>query len=400
MSGLKSLVQGFWTFVRLALLGAALGAVAVPASAQELWAGYFVDNIETKAIAGTGADAQETAFRNARVAGLREVAGRMVCSENQSRLRIPSNTELQAMIQSIELADQKVIGNSYSGLLNIVFDPAAVKTYFARQQTPYAAEPAPTQLALPILRIDGGPAQMFDDNPWFQIWAGGPNRALLQSYDVPDGDAEDRSLFDPELPVREAALALLTKYGFTGGLVANAEVFNGADGTPERVEVEAIRIGEGYGEIRQIVSIAAEEGDRLEGMLSRAAAEIQGTASAAYCDTIKTAVEQVFTINIVVIGTDIAGWVQAEELLRRDARIKTISLIGQRQGAIDISLEFAGSLLDLQAMFAGASFRFEAYTTQAAGADAIQVFFFAQPGFQQMPRNVRILPLSDIQLAN
>ena len=29
-----------------------------PAAAQELWSGYFVDNIETKAVAGTGSDAQ------------------------------------------------------------------------------------------------------------------------------------------------------------------------------------------------------------------------------------------------------------------------------------------------------------------------------------------------------
>lgn len=396
MSGLKSLVHCFWTFVCLAVLG----AVAVPAGAQELWSGYFVDNIETKAVAGTGAEAQEMAFRNARVAGLREVASRMVCEENQSLLRIPSDVELQAMVQSTELSDQKIIGNSYSGLLNIVFDPSKVKNYFARQQAPYAAEPAGTQLAFPILRIDGGPAQIFDQNPWFQIWANGPNRALLQSYDVPDGDEEDRNIFDPELPSRAAALAMLEKYGFTGGLVVNAQVLNGIDGQPESVDVEAIRIGEGFGEIRLNASVAAEEGDTLEVLLRRAASDIQEKTSAAYCNTIKTAVEQVFNINVVVIGTDIAGWVQAEDFLRVDERIKTISLIGQREGAIDVSLEFSGTLLDLQSVFRSARFRFEAYTTQQAQSDAIQVFFFAQPDFQQLPRNVRILQLSEIQLAN
>jgi hypothetical protein len=41
-----------------------------------------------------------------------------------------------------------------------------------------------------------------------------------------------------------------------------------------------------------------------------------------------------------------------------------------------------------------------AYTTQQVRQDAIQVFFFAQPNFQPLPQNVRILPMSDIQLAN
>jgi len=371
-----------------------------PAAAQELWSGYFVDNIETKAVAGTGSDAQDMAFRNARLAGLREISTRMVCSENRSLLRIPTDAELQAMVQSTELTDQKIIGNSYSGLLNIAFDPSQVKTYFARQQAPYAEQPAATQMAIPILRVDNGPAVLFGENPWFDIWSGGPNRALLQSYDTPDGDEEDRSQMDPEVPSRVAAFALLEKYGFTGGIVVSAQVTTGPDGEPASVSVESIRVGEGFGNVRMNASAAAEEGDTLDDLLRRGADAIQQQASAAYCETIKTAVEPVFSINVVVIGTDIAGWVQAEDLLRVQDRVKTLSLVGQREGAIDISVEFTGDLLALQQVFRSARYRLEAYTVQQAQQDAIQVYFFAQPDFQPLPQNVRILPLSEIQLAN
>ena len=143
------------------------------AQTPSLWQGYTVENIETKAVAGTGAEAQEQAFRNARVAGLREVASRLVCPENQAQLRIPADSQLEAMVQSTELTDQKIIGSSYSGLLNIAFDPGAVGAYLSGQRVPHATGPAPRQLALPILREDGSPALTFEDNPWLRIWSRG-----------------------------------------------------------------------------------------------------------------------------------------------------------------------------------------------------------------------------------
>ena len=161
-----------------------------------------------------------------------------------------------------------------------------------------------------------------------------------------------------------------------------------------------MRIGEGFGPKQIDVSLLAEEEETLDALLYRGARAVQEQASAAFCEGNKTAVEAVFAINVVVIGTDIPGWVQIEELLRAHTSIKTLSIIGQREGALDVSVEFVGSLLDLQQVFRSVRFRFEAYTTQQVQSDAIQVFFFAQPDFQPQPQNVRILPLADIKLAN
>lgn len=400
MSGLTSLVQK--SGLAATVFGAFVLVAGTPSlvAAQEVWPGYFVDNIETKAVAGTGVEAQDIAFRNAQLAGLREVSGRMVCADSQGLLRIPSDTDLAAMVQSTELTDQKIIGNSYSGLLNIAFDPAKVRAYFAAQQAPFAADPAPRMLVLPILRIDDGPALLFEDNPWMPIWSDGPDRTLLQTFDIPQGDEEDRATFDAELPSRSAAEFLIAKYGFTSGLVAAAQVLSSPEGAPAEITIQSVRIGEGFGSAQIDVSLLAEEEETLDALLYRGARAVQEQASAAFCEGNKTAVEAVFAINVVVIGTDISGWVQIEELLRAHTSIKTLSIIGQREGALDVSVEFVGSLLDLQQVFRSVRFRFEAYTTQQVQSDAIQVFFFAQPDFQPLPQNVRILPLADIKLAN
>ena len=107
-----------------------------------------------------------------------------------------------------------------------------------------------------------------------------------------------------------------------------------------------------------------------------------------------------FSINVVVIGTDISTWVQIEELLRAQDGIQSITLVGERQGAIDISVRFVGGLESLQQIFGSVSYRLLAYTTQQTSSDATQIFFFAQPDFQPLPNNVRILQMGDIQLAN
>ena len=368
--------------------------------AQPVWQGYFVDNIQTKAVAGTGADAQEIAFRNARLAGLREVSARMVCEENRQLLRIPSDADLLAMVQSLELTDQKIIGNSYSGLLNIAFDPGKIQSYLSNQRAPFAADPAPTQLAIPILRIDGGAAQAFGGNAWGDLWSKGPNRAYLQSYNTPDGDEEDLATLDPELPSNSAAMFLVEKYGFTGGLLVSANVTTGPEGQPMDLFVDAVRVGEGFGAARLEVALVADDGESLESLLQRAAEDIQTQASAAYCQNTKTEVQPVFNINVVVIGTDMPTWVQIEELLRTQNPIQSITLVGQRQGAIDISLGFVGSLPELQQVFGGLNYRLLAYTTQQANSDAMPIFFFAQPDFQPLPNNIRILQMGDVQLSN
>ena len=402
MFGLKTLLVKSRRLATALVCGVGLTAwgAAPITGAQTLWPGYFVDNIQTKAVAGTGAEAQDIAFRNARLAGLREVSARMVCAEGRDALRIPNDVALQEMVQSLELTDQKIIGNSYSGLINIAFDPSHVKTYLASQQAAFADGPAPTQLALPILRIDGGPAMAFDDNPWTALWSQGPNRAFLQSYDVAAGDEEDRVTFDPELPSSAATQVLLDKYGFMGALVVSAELTTGPEGQPMDLFVEAIRVGEGYGPNRVEVAMVADAEETLESLLSRAAEQVQLQTSAAYCDSSKQQVMPVFSINVVVIGTDVPTWLQVQDMLRAREEINVLSLVGQREGALDISVTFSGGLSQLQQVFGSVNFRLMAYTTQQVPQDAVQVFFFAQPNFQTLPQNVRILPMSDIQLAN
>lgn len=402
MSGLKSLLVRT-AFVATAFVGSVGGGLVLQvstASAQALWPGYFVDNIQSKAVAGTGADAQEIAFRNARLAGLREVSERMVCAQGQEVLRVPSDADLQAMVQSLELTDQKIIGNSYSGLLNIAFDPAKIKTYFTQQQAAFADGPAMTQLAVPILRMDGGPAMAFDDNPWTQLWSRGPNRTFLQSYDLAGGDEEDQATFDPELPSNSATLLLMEKYGYTGALVVSADVTTGPEGQAMDLYVEAIRVGQGYGPTRMEVALVADEDETLESLLRRGGEDIQRQASIAYCENVKSEVVPVFTISIVVIGTDLPTWTQIEGLLREREAIQSVAFVGQRQGALDATVTFSGSLSELQQVFGSVNYRLMAYTNQQAQPDAVQVFFFAQPNFQPLPQNVRILPMSGISLSN
>ena len=206
--------------------------------------------------------------------------------------------------------------------------------------------------------------------------------------------------FDPEMPSSAATQVLLDKYGFMGALVVSAELTTGPEGQPMDLFVEAIRVGEGYGPNRVEVAMVADAEETLESLLSRAAEQVQLETSAAYCDSSKQQVMPVFSINVVVIGTDVPTWLQVQDMLRAREEINVLSLVGQREGALDISVTFSGGLSQLQQVFGSVNYRLMAYTTQQVPQDAVQVFFFAQPNFQTLPQNVRILPMSDIQLAN
>ena len=164
--------------------------------------------------------------------------------------------------------------------------------------------------------------------------------------------------------------------------------------------VEAIRVGQGYGPSRMEVALVAEEDETLESLLRRGGEDIQRQASIAYCENVKSEVVPVFTISIVVIGTDLPTWTQIEGLLREREAIQSVAFVGQRQGALDATVTFSGSLSELQQVFGSVNYRLMAYTNQQAQPDAVQVFFFAQPNFQPLPQNVRILPMSGISLSN
>ena len=118
------------------------------ASAQSRESAYIVSGLEVDARAATAAEAQQTAWAEARLRAAQVIVERMTLAEDRASSGLPMVTPdiANRLAAAIDVQEERRSADRYIGVLRVVFDPGQVRRFFRDAQTPFTDIVAPLAL--------------------------------------------------------------------------------------------------------------------------------------------------------------------------------------------------------------------------------------------------------------
>lgn len=158
---------------------------------------------EVFAVAGVAVEKTAADARAARAAALAEgqrkafarLVRRLVPKIDQSRVPQLEDEDITPLVQSFEIADERVGPNRYVASVTFRFNPAAVGNLLRAYDVSYAESVAPPILVLPVYKVEGRTLLWGDDNLWHGAWAALAAGDGLREIVVPLGDLSDIMTF-------------------------------------------------------------------------------------------------------------------------------------------------------------------------------------------------------------
>ena len=386
------------SLVRLVIISAFAALAMAPVSwAQRLGSElYVVENISSDAEALTSSDANVVALRNASLIGLREVFSRIVPAEHRGRIRVPSEDQLRLMIAGSTLRESRGGISSYSLVADFEYDKASVHAYLQEQGVPFVDREPQALLVVPHLTNLEGQSVLFDaSNDWYAAWQDASRTNAVQWQVVEQGDLPEGATSDLTSEFR-AVEAVLASKSLAGGYIVRMSQLDVGHPEVPGVSVQALKVGQALGPARVDLSYQPEEDTaNVRALYARAISELTRQVTESWVSQSPAIEPRVNTINIVALGIDPDTWFNLSNQLVAEPLILDARYIGPRTGALDVSMQFTGGLLDLQELLTARGYLFEAYSLESR-PDVIG--FLLQPNRLVLPNGVRILDLSQIRL--
>lgn len=165
---------------------AAFWSLSGPTVAQTAPRSVFsVNNVAVDIQAASSAAARSQAIDQARRLAFSALFEKMVAREDWALLPALTNTELAAMVSSVDVNGEKSSPTRYAADLSVTFDKEPVLALFKGLGVTYTDAPTPPIVLLPAAHYGGTDLLWSSDNVWRAAWLRSPTRAQsLVSYDV------------------------------------------------------------------------------------------------------------------------------------------------------------------------------------------------------------------------
>ncbi|WP_374443572.1 DUF2066 domain-containing protein, partial [Stella sp.] len=195
---------------------ATLVLAGMPARAQYEVTGNAVDVTAASAV-----QARERALAEAQQTAARRLMERLVIPAGGTPPRL-SAAQAAALVQDVEIADERVTPVRYMATVTVRFRPEAVRRFLSEQGVPYSDRARRPTLVLPVLDLPEGPILFDDRNLWLRAWSERPSDGTLV---VPLGDLADVGALTAAQALagdRARIAALARRYGTDGVAVVRA----------------------------------------------------------------------------------------------------------------------------------------------------------------------------------
>ncbi|MGE0725632.1 MAG: DUF2066 domain-containing protein [Alphaproteobacteria bacterium] len=220
-------------------------AIAIPGAAADSL--FTVADNPVDVTAGNAIEARERALSEAQVAAARKLFERLVAAGDGGAVPRVSAAQAAALVQDVEIADERVSPVRYIANITVRFRPDAVRRFLGEQGVAFVQRGAAPTMVVPVLMAPDGPILFADGNGWLRAWADRPAGGIVPIV-VPLGDLADVSGLTAAQALagdRERLAALARRYNARriavlqarpgGGRVdVTATIYDG-DGTPETV---------------------------------------------------------------------------------------------------------------------------------------------------------------------
>ena len=272
--GLRRRAGGWWNLLVLVALGCSLASAPLAAgSVQDI---FTVTGVAVDAQAETAAAARELALAEGQRQAFRRLLERLILRADYPRHSRLDEATLTALVQGMEVEEEKRSSIRYLAKLTISFKKDEVRRLLREEGLRFSETVSKRILVLPVYEVAGTQALWDDPNPWRDAWLRREMHDSLLPLLMPAGDLGDIAAIGPAqaLAGDEVGLAAMAaRYRVDDTIVARAALsFDLAAGAP-RLEVSLSQHGPSGDQviIESFVGVSREAIDEL---LSRAARDI------------------------------------------------------------------------------------------------------------------------------
>jgi hypothetical protein len=336
-----------WLRRWFAALALVLGA-GVAASAADI---YSMSGIKVDATAANAQAAQDQALVEGQQRALRLLLERLTSDVDHARLPAPSPAEVEALVASFEVADEKRSIARYLATLTINFRADAVRDLLARAGIGFVESASEAVLVLPVYQEAQGLSRLWGDpNPWREAWTRIDPSSGLVPILVPYGELADVEAIDVDAalagdPGRIGAIS--ARYDAAGALVAIARA------VPEpgivAVDLEIRRFGSASGPI-MVERISGEAGETFDRMLERAARTAVSRLDAEWKTANLVSNQQPGQIEVETAIAGLENWLTIRRRLENTPRVRALQVIELRRQSARLSLDYVGDIESLRAL--------------------------------------------------
>lgn len=394
----------------VAATGAALAvAASSPAARAATTADLFrVDAVPVDATAANAVQARQQALEAGQREGLRRLLSRLTLPEDRTRLPQVEAAAVEGLVESYQVASEKVGPTRYLASLNLAYAPDGVRRLLRDAGVPFIERPLDPVLVVPVLTGPGGAVVDLwgDANPWRAAWNERGAASPLAEIRLPLGDAGDVASLAPESLEDPAALARLgERYGVStvatararpipsatppgdAGSTSGGNATGGDEAGAAAVALTGVELGlevrrtdeqpgadeagagrpAGKPALRETLragtttgtgtgtgtAAGGNGGEAGADLLARAVDRVVAALEADLKRTRLTPEAPPATLQAGVLLADLSSWVQIRRGLETLPEVRSVSVDRLGRGAATITIAYVGGLEGLQGSLAG-----------------------------------------------
>jgi Uncharacterized protein conserved in bacteria (DUF2066) len=305
---------------------------------------YAVARVAVDATAKDAATARGQALLDGQRRALATLTERLTLAGDRDRLPAVNDAALAAMVQGIEIADERTSATRYIARVNVRFKPDAIRQYLRDAGVPYSETVSKPLLVIPVFEHEGVRSLWDGSNPWRTAWAARERSFGLMRIILPLGDLADSIVMDVDraLTGDTGAIAALTqRYGLTDAMVAYAGLQGDQAVDEPRVQVTLLRLRPDGRETLTEVYAGGSFAD-VPGVMNQVVDFIANRLEEEWKQATLLRPESGSTLDVTVPLANIDEWLAVRERLESMAELRQVEVLALNRGGARVVLHYFG----------------------------------------------------------
>ena len=307
---------------------------------------YTISGIAVDERAETAARARDLALIDGQRRAWQRLLRRLVLAVDHARLPTLDDRAVAALVQGIEVQNEKTSSVRYLSYLTIRFKKPDVRDWLQNVGVPFTETRRKPVLVVPVYEAAGALLLWDDPNPWANAW-----RFHTEDPDavvplvLPKGDLADVVAINAQQAIdgeAERLAALAKRYPVTDTVVAHAALHIDLAANTARLVVSMKRFGAPGEEGVVIESFEGQSREVVESLLADAVAAIASRLQEEWKRETLVRFDQPVRLSVNVPLTTLEEWVEVRRLLKTSSLVREIELISLSRSAAQVLLHFLG----------------------------------------------------------
>ena len=312
---------------------------------------YQIQDVVVDVTAGNASQARDQAMGQAQRSAFEQLLSRLG-TDTEIAART-SEDDLSAMVQALEVQQERTSAVRYIGTLTVQFKPSAVRNLLNKHGTSYTEARSTPVVVFPVVFYNGRQILWEEGTKWRTAWEEASRSSGLVPIVIPSGDLDDIALLSTSEAIAgnpDALQVMIKKYQTTGAIVAILKTDPDNPTPKKQLEIEVVKYDHRgkTSEPSRYSPSAPADANAVKSTLSQAVRQIRADLENGWKQNVKAVKGPSSHLPVIVPINSLAEWNHIKQKLGNIPAISKISVIVLTRGETKIELEFRGEISDLQ----------------------------------------------------